>query len=435
MAPVLEPHTLHLLVRARTHYFGGHCTRDRYDRSGRVGRSENARAVAAAVWRRRGGFAGTARGQRQFHDHGGRSRFLDYHRRPLASVQPIHLPGPPQLYARPHQSNRARRVRRHFRIRPGGAPYHSRGRRRRVCSLVSHAIRLGLGVCRDRVSGLLYPPHRDIHSGLPDSRGGFRRNPQGSRPSVSRRGRKGGLRRRYVRTEPGETWYAVSAAPTGYIQEIDTAELLAFAGAHAMVIRMERAIGEFLIEGTPVVSALGTKPLDEKDVRRLASACTVGPQRTLDQDAAFGIRQLVDVAMKALSPGINDTTTAVMCVDYLTAILVRLADRQIESRYRAKDGELRLLTRGPTFKSLVGESYNQIRQNAGGNIAVLARLLRSLETLADRTSMAARRRVLLDQARALEELGHRSIPAPSDRQYIDSWSARLVAALDSSKHV
>ncbi len=232
---------------------------------------------------------------------------------------------------------------------------------------------------------------------------------------------------------PGETWYTVPARQTGYIQEIDMAELLAFAGEHGMVVRMEHAIGEFLIEGTPVVSALGTNPLDEKDVRRLASACTVGQQRTMDQDAAFGIRQLVDVAMKALSPGINDTTTAVMCVDYLTAILVRLAGRQIESRYRTKDGELRLLTRGPTFTGLVGEAYDQIRQNAGGNVAVLARLLWSLETLADRTPMATRRRVLLDHARALEELGHRSIPAPSDRQHIDSWSARLVASLESSK--
>ena len=233
---------------------------------------------------------------------------------------------------------------------------------------------------------------------------------------------------------PGQTWHAVSASQTGYIQELDTAKLLAFAGQHGTVIRMERAIGEFLIEGTAVVSVLGTNPLDEKDVRQLASACIVGQQRTMDQDAAFGIRQLVDVAMKALSPGINDTTTAVMCVDYLTAILVQLAGRQMESRYRTKDGELRLLTRGPTFTGLVGEAYDQIRQNAGGNVAVVSRLLWSLETLADRTSMTTRRRVLLDHARALEEMGHRSIPAPSDRLHIDSWSARVVASLDAGKH-
>ncbi len=232
---------------------------------------------------------------------------------------------------------------------------------------------------------------------------------------------------------PGQTWHAVSAPRTGYLHGIDTTELLAFAAEHGMVIRMERAIGEFLIEGMPFVSVLGTQRLNEEDIRRLASACTVGRQRTVRQDAAFCIRQLVDVAMKALSPGINDTTTAVMCVDYLTAILIRLSDRHIESRYRTKDGELRLLTRGPTFSSLVAEAYEQIRQNAGGNVAVLARLLWSLETLADRTSMSTRRLVLLEHARALEELGHRSIPAPSDRQRIDSWSARLVASLDASK--
>jgi uncharacterized membrane protein len=192
---------------------------------------------------------------------------------------------------------------------------------------------------------------------------------------------------------------------------------------------MERGVGEFLIEGTPVLSVLGTSSLPEQAVSRLRSACLVGRQRTVEQDAAFGIRQLVDVAMKALSPGINDTTTAVMCVDYLTAVLVRLTSRQIESRYRTQDGELRVLTRGPTFAGLVGESFDQIRQNAGGNVAVLSRLLWSLETLADRTSMANRRHVLLEHARALEELGHRSIPAPTDRERIDSRATRVIALL------
>lgn len=230
-------------------------------------------------------------------------------------------------------------------------------------------------------------------------------------------------------SDPTQTWHAVSAAQTGYIQEIDTAELLAFAGERKTVIRIERGIGEFLIEGTPVLSVRGSGPLDERAAGRLSSVCMVGRQRTVEQDAAFGIRQLVDVAMKALSPGINDTTTAVMCVDYLTAVLVRLTDRQIESRYRTEDGELRVLTRGPTFAGLVGESFDQIRQNAGGNVAVLSRLLWSLETLADRTSIANRRLVLLEHARALEELGHRSIPAPADRALIDSRAARVVALL------
>lgn len=107
-------------------------------------------------------------------------------------------------------------------------------------------------------------------------------------------------------SKPSQTWQTVSASQTGYIQEIDTAELLAFAGEHRTVIRMERGIGEFLIEGTPVLSVLGAIALAEKAVDRLRSVCMVGRQRTVEQDAAFGIRQLVDVAMKALSPGINE---------------------------------------------------------------------------------------------------------------------------------
>lgn len=230
--------------------------------------------------------------------------------------------------------------------------------------------------------------------------------------------------------EPQQT---ISALRTGYIQEIDTAALLAFAGERGIVIRLERAIGEFLIEGTPVMSVFGAGALAEEHARRLASAYTVGRQRTVDQDAGFGIRQLVDVAMKALSPGINDTTTAVMCVDYLTAILVRLAGRRIVSQHRSEDGELRLLTRGPTFPSLVGEAYDQIRQNAGANVAVIARLFWSIETLAERTTSAKRRRVLLDHARALDEMSRRSIPAPADREYIQSCSVRVIGSPDANR--
>ncbi len=233
--------------------------------------------------------------------------------------------------------------------------------------------------------------------------------------------------------DPTQAWQALSIKQTGYIQEIDTAELFTFAGEHKTVIRMELGIGEFLIEGSPVLSVLGSKPLDQQTVERLSEAYLVDRQRTVEQDAAFGIRQLVDVAMKALSPGINDTTTAVMCVDYLTAILARLTDRRIESPYRAEDGELRLLTRGATFAGLVGESFDQIRQNSGGNVAVLSRLLWSLETLAERTTLAKRRQVLLEQARALQELSHRSIPAPADRERISLRVARLVAVLQRSR--
>jgi uncharacterized membrane protein len=79
---------------------------------------------------------------------------------------------------------------------------------------------------------------------------------------------------------------------------------------------MERGIGEFVVEGTPLMSVAGPGP-DEETAAELNAVYVISRQRTVQQDAGFGIRQIVDIAMKALSPGINDTTTAVMCVDYL----------------------------------------------------------------------------------------------------------------------
>ena len=92
---------------------------------------------------------------------------------------------------------------------------------------------------------------------------------------------------------------------------------------------MELGVGEFVVAGLPLISVAGENTLDDKTIiAALNGVYLVSRQRTVQQDASFGIRQIVDIAMKALSPGINDTTTAVMCVDYLAAILTKLARAQ-----------------------------------------------------------------------------------------------------------
>jgi len=232
--------------------------------------------------------------------------------------------------------------------------------------------------------------------------------------------------------DPGQLWHPVLSTRTGYLQSLDTTGLLAFARERQAVVRMERGVGEFVIEGMPLASVLGTAPSAD-DRQRLGALHAVGRQRTVKQDASFGIRQIVDMALKALSPGVNDTTTAVMCIDYLTAILIRLTDRRIESCYRSEDGELRLLTCGPTYSGMVGEAFDQIRQNADGNVAVLESLLGSVELLASSATSPPRRRALLEHARAVTELCRRSIPAPRDRQRIDDRSARTIELLTGDK--
>ena len=159
----------------------------------------------------------------------------------------------------------------------------------------------------------------------------------------------------------------------------------------------------------------------------------IGRQRTVQQDAGFGIRQIVDMAMKALSPGVNDTTTAIMCVDYLAAILTRLASRTIASPFRLEEGELRLIARGPSFASLLAEALDQIRQNAEGNVAILARLIRTLETIESVTTKPQRREALRLHAEAILATAERTIPLPQDRDEIKKDGAQLCSKLDGPR--
>jgi uncharacterized membrane protein len=225
-------------------------------------------------------------------------------------------------------------------------------------------------------------------------------------------------------------WQAVPAKGNGYIQSVDNVALLGLAREHKTIVRMERGIGEFVVHNTTLASLALEVPPEKEIVASLQAAYSIDRHRTLEQDAAFGIRQIVDMALRALSPSINDTTTAVMCVDYLTAILGRLASRNIPSSQCYEEGKLRIITIGPTFASLVAESFDQIRGSAIGNVAIMLRMLGALQTIASLTTSPCRRRALHEQVQWIAELAERTIESPHDRARFESRLARVREALE-----
>ncbi|HSQ36022.1 MAG TPA: DUF2254 domain-containing protein, partial [Candidatus Binatia bacterium] len=225
-------------------------------------------------------------------------------------------------------------------------------------------------------------------------------------------------------------WCAVPAGESGYVQSVDNAALLRVARDRKTIVRMERGIGEFVVRDSALVSLAQQEPLDQETIAALQATFTVSRHRTVEQDAAFGIRQIVDVALKALSPGINDTTTAVMCVDYLSAILARLASRNIPSSRRYEEGELRVIAIGQTFASLVAESFDQIRGSAMGNVAILLRMLGALQTIAGLTARPSRRRALREQVQWIAELAERTIESPHDRARFENRLAPVREGLE-----
>jgi uncharacterized membrane protein len=221
-----------------------------------------------------------------------------------------------------------------------------------------------------------------------------------------------------------QMWIIIPAQKSGYIRGIDVETLLDIAREQDILVRMERGVGEFVIEASPLVSVAGKLPTDEV-IQKLNAVYTMDRHRAIYQDAAYGIRQIVDVALKALSPAINDTTTAINCVDFLGMILARLAARQIETPYHSDGRQLRVIARGPTFRGLLSDAFDQIRQNAEGNVAVLTRLLQILEILAGLTTDVQRYQAFRQQAELITETAERSVPAAYDRATIQAARDRI----------
>lgn len=194
---------------------------------------------------------------------------------------------------------------------------------------------------------------------------------------------------------------------------------------------MEHGIGGFVVQETPLASLALAHPPDPELIAALQGAYLIDRHRTVEQDSAFGIQQIVDMVLRALSPGINDATTAVLCVDYLTAILSRLVSRPIPSSRRYEEGTLRLIAIAPTFASLLAASFSQIRDSAQGNVAILGRMLAALQTIGSLSDDPGRRRTLREEAQRIAEVAARTITTAHNRLQIESQLARAQESLSA----
>lgn len=229
-------------------------------------------------------------------------------------------------------------------------------------------------------------------------------------------------------------WNPVRSLRRGYVARIDYDRLDRIAARSGCSVRVERGVGEFAFVGQPLVSIARVRGLDEQALREAASAFEIGRQRTAELDPAFGVRQLVDVALKALASGQGDPTTASTAIDYLTAVLARALHSS--SSGPAGNGPATracerppVRRRGTTCADLVRMSFSEIRQAAHGNLAVLASLARSLEVLEQVADQSRRRDALRIQAEALLEAVNRSDMPAVDRNEISRRVERTVAAL------
>ncbi|MGV9662863.1 DUF2254 domain-containing protein [Nocardia niigatensis] len=228
----------------------------------------------------------------------------------------------------------------------------------------------------------------------------------------------------------GDEGGEVRVTGSGYLRYIRYEQLVRIATETDSVIHLPYRPGHFLTEGQ-IVATVWPASAAAQVAKNFSRGHVAGPTRSLTQDISFGIDQLVEIGLRALSAAVNDTFTALTCIDWLGDCLSRIAETWEPSPvYRGKDGYVRVIAAQASYERLVQRSFEKIRQAARGDVAVMIRQLDALAQIADRTTDPARRAILLEQAAMIERSAHETVPEDADLQDVLRRYRALVKAAE-----
>ncbi|HEV3451371.1 MAG TPA: DUF2254 domain-containing protein [Acidimicrobiia bacterium] len=226
----------------------------------------------------------------------------------------------------------------------------------------------------------------------------------------------------------------IPAPSSGYLQAIGHHRLVQIAGDSDAIVQLAYRPGHFIIRGRPlaVVWPAASAPAVADG---LARAHVTGSHRTLRQDPQFAIDQLVEIAIRALSPAVNDTFTALTCIDWLTDGLTRVSAQPLrDGVFRDRGGRVRLIEVTVPYDRLVNRAFDKIRQAGRGMPAVGIRQLDSLSRIADATIDDDQRAVVQRQADMILRAAYAAIEEANDRADVERAHAGVVAAVARRQH-
>ncbi|WP_326653770.1 MULTISPECIES: DUF2254 domain-containing protein [unclassified Streptomyces] len=219
-----------------------------------------------------------------------------------------------------------------------------------------------------------------------------------------------------------ETAWVAHHGRAGVLRDVNVARLVRVAGRHGVVLRLIPRIGDYVVPGMPVLAVHG----EGWPRQALRSAVSVGVERSFHQDLGFGLRQLSDIALRALSPAVNDPTTAVQCLDRIVQFLAAVVRMPLGAvQHRDRQGDVRLVQDVPGWTDLVDLGLAEVRLYAPGHPQVTRRLVAGIDDLLlltpqERREPLLRHRTLLVQAveRTVPEAAERAFALEPDRQGI-----------------
>ncbi len=227
----------------------------------------------------------------------------------------------------------------------------------------------------------------------------------------------------------------VPAINSGYLQFVGYAQLVEIATRTDAVIRLTHRPGHFIAAGRPLATVWPAEAAPHV-AQELAKAHVTGPHRTLMQDPTFAIDQLVEIAVRALSPAVNDPFTALTCIDWLRAGMRRISGRTLgEGVYRDRSGRVRLIEPAPSYARMANRAFDKIRQCARGMPAVLIHMLDALTSIVEETTTIEQIQILVRQGQMIARSAEESVSEPNDLADIRARYRNLLDKAASSEPV
>ena len=229
--------------------------------------------------------------------------------------------------------------------------------------------------------------------------------------------------------------FPIKAEHSGYLQAIEPESLMQLAAAHDLVLRLPHRPGTFITEGDVLAQVWPEARCDDNLVTRLRATFILGRDRTPRQDIQYSVNQLVEIAVRALSPGINDPYTAAVCVDWLGASLSRFACRPMPPRCRYDEhGRLRIVAEITSLADLADVAFPPIRHYGRAGMMVMRRLLDALADIAGHVQSEEDRDALRAHAQLIERDSLEALSNPQDREIIEARYRKVLKALARREH-
>lgn len=247
------------------------------------------------------------------------------------------------------------------------------------------------------------------------------------------------VNRNSIHSTKGAESFTLKSESTGYLQAVEYEQLLRTAKENDLTVQVHVRPGDFVHSDSTLAGINGTNASTLSDSPNLASefrnAFLFGLVRTPRQDVESAIWELVETGVRALSPGVNDPFTAINVIDYLAAIMRRLAKADWPGDLlEDAGGTPRVELRGFTFANMLDAGFDQLRQNAGSSVSVNCRLLEGLLAVIAVTNREDRQKAIIRQAEMVFEQAKTSVNQRSDMQDISRRFERILEAADFSEN-